>query len=224
MKLSRRSLLSSGAAIVPVAGLGPAIAAADGFRSPRLGPRRRPLVPRLRRARQGSEGLHRPAARLQVSNSLGRERADEIRRRSAVAARRHGGLRGAERRHRARAQPRAQHGRRRGRWRDAGAAHRGRHVRPRSEGGRHVDAARRPRPPARQGLGELGRHADELRGRPDAVGHLAHVRGGVRHARQAARLRVRGGSRSAAATRCRSSAWDATSTRPSRSTATASPI
>src|SRR5688572_21566218 len=37
MKLSRRSLLSSGAAIVPVAGLGPAIAAADGFRSPRPG-------------------------------------------------------------------------------------------------------------------------------------------------------------------------------------------
>ncbi len=37
MKLSRRSLLSSGAAIVPVAGLGPAIAAADGFRSSRPG-------------------------------------------------------------------------------------------------------------------------------------------------------------------------------------------
>ena len=38
MKLSRRSLLSSGAAIVPVAGLGPAIAAAEGFRSPSSGP------------------------------------------------------------------------------------------------------------------------------------------------------------------------------------------
>ncbi len=37
MKLSRRSLLSSSAAIVPVAGLGPAIAAADGFRSSRHG-------------------------------------------------------------------------------------------------------------------------------------------------------------------------------------------
>jgi hypothetical protein len=37
MKLSRRSLLASGVAIVPVAGLGPAIAAADGFRSSRPG-------------------------------------------------------------------------------------------------------------------------------------------------------------------------------------------
>jgi secreted PhoX family phosphatase len=34
MKLSRRSLLSSGAVLVPVAGLGPTIAAADGYRPP----------------------------------------------------------------------------------------------------------------------------------------------------------------------------------------------
>src|SRR5918999_580158 len=39
MKLSRRSLLSSGALLVPVAGLGPAIAAADGFRPPSCGGR-----------------------------------------------------------------------------------------------------------------------------------------------------------------------------------------
>lgn len=39
MKLSRRSLLSSGAVLVPVAGLGPAVAAADGFRAPSDGPR-----------------------------------------------------------------------------------------------------------------------------------------------------------------------------------------
>ena len=37
MRVSRRSLLSGGAAILPVAGFGPAIAAAEGFRSPHPG-------------------------------------------------------------------------------------------------------------------------------------------------------------------------------------------
>ena len=39
MKLSRRSLLSSGAVLVPVAGLGPTVAAANGFRPPLPGGR-----------------------------------------------------------------------------------------------------------------------------------------------------------------------------------------
>src|SRR6478735_8205885 len=39
MKLSRRSLLSSGAVLVPVAGLGPTVAAANGFRPPPPGGR-----------------------------------------------------------------------------------------------------------------------------------------------------------------------------------------
>jgi len=39
MKVSRRSLLSSGAVLVPVAGLGPTVAAADSFRPPASGPR-----------------------------------------------------------------------------------------------------------------------------------------------------------------------------------------
>ena len=131
---------------------------------------------------------------LQVPHSLGRERADEIRRRRAVAARRHGGVRRAERQtvlvrnHElnpddveedgatpVRTSPNATYD-----------------PEPR---GRHDDAARRRRSPARQALGQPGGHADELRRRPDAVGHVAHVRGRVRHARQAAWLRVRGRSR-----------------------------
>ena len=186
MKLSRRSLLSSGAVIAPVVGLGPAIAAADGFRSSRPSDSDNRSVHGYGETRQGSAGLRRSAARLQISSPVRRGQTAEVRRPGSVAARRHGRFRGAERPHRARTQSQLRHRRRRGGWRATRAAHRERHVRSRRQSGRHVDAARRPRPPARQGLDQLGGNAGrEFAGGPTPSGTLLTLRGRVRLARQA---------------------------------------
>ena len=55
----------------------------------------------------------------------------------------------------------------------------------------HHRGGRRRQPDPR--VREPGRHLRQLRGRPQPVGHLAHLRGDRGRRRQAARLRLRGG-------------------------------
>ena len=99
------------------------------------------------------------------------------------------------RRHVARPKPRDRPRRRRRRRRAARASgarcdlRSGRHR-------RHDDPARRAESPLDRPSRESRRHGHELRRRPDAVGHLAHVRRGRQRPFEASRLRLRGRSRS----------------------------
>ena len=117
----------------------------------------------------GAADLRRPALRRQAGPG---------------PLRRHGRVPGPRRLDVPRAQPRAAPGRRR----DEDPRGRLQPV-PRRRRRRHHRAARRPRRPAEALVRDLLGHADQLRRRRDAMGHVDHVRGGP-HDR--ARLLLRG--------------------------------
>ena len=119
----------------------------------------------------------------------------ERRRAHAGPPRRHGGVRRGPEPLPARPQPRGQRAGRRVRQRGQG-------IRP-DGAGRHHHAGGQPARDQGRVLGQLQRHADELRRRGDALGHLAHLRGDGQRPRRRQRLHGRRQQPAAAQARLR---------------------
>ena len=124
-----------------------------------------------------------PARGVRVPQLHADRHADERRRAHAGPPRRHGRVLRRPEPVPARPQPRGQRTRRRLRQRRQGLRREGRW--------RHHHARGQPARDEGRVLGELQRHADELRRRGDPVGQLAHVRGDGQRPRRRQRLHGR---------------------------------